>query len=316
MENSGVPTRDKISQGIKSEFQQLSSSQKRILVNELTFEQRRSLVEVILSSNKEHVSHSGTQLNHPSSSQSENEHRVMSSIIEKIKLAKKTHPELTKSSDRRSLIDAFIKDVKIKRDDLAYVFNILTADKTDRVLKESLIVAVHDKKEESISSKGLKKLIQEARKNNPTEIIKLSDLLKSNSYSMNVSKLSFSNELDNVDFGNITFDRCTFASSNFSKTKLDGVFFDNCDFSGAYFGGEISDSLFNNCEMREVMFTGADLDNVKFLGSSLICCSFEDAALSKGVFVNCIMPGTHFLEATINARQFHSQNLIPNNCRR
>lgn len=283
-------------QDIQEKFLNLDASQKKLLIKQLSSRGRSALLSIIENNGYIQINKSVSQ-----------------TLKTQLKQVKNFTAEITRRNDTSSPFSQ-IKKIFIKSfANLAAIFNLLTADKTNSLIKLALL-----KQEPKIndlpcaSNKQLNKLLSIARAQAETGAqVDLAKLLKENDFSTEIRGQTFSNtfSLKEMNLEGITFTNCKFNWALCSHSTLKDVTFKNCDiFNLSLMSSSLEDCFFENCEMREVMFTGAELKNVYFVRSSVISSSFEDACLSECIFKSCSLPATHFLEATIeNSAIFSSQ---------
>jgi gamma-glutamyl-gamma-aminobutyrate hydrolase PuuD/uncharacterized protein YjbI with pentapeptide repeats len=277
---------------IKNNFYHLAAGQKRMLVKELNSSQRKVLIKII-NTDIAKTKNNDTQL-----------------ILEKMQTISKIMPKLTRSTDKRSLIANLSNKISRIVDDIACFFNIITANKANRIIKSINLKNSQEQLLPNIKESELNKLLFKARENQVIDKkINLAELLNSNGFATKISNIKFSNKLiGECDLNNMTFNDCNFDFAIFGDLK--NVCFEDCYLANACFENSLlEDCKFNNCEMQEVMFNGTNFNKVTFSSCSLICNSFEDATISECEFYHCVLPGTHFLEAVINKSSIIESNL-------
>lgn len=234
------------------------------------------------------------------------ENNLCEILNKNIQEVKDLNPELTRKKDIKSNIAWFNKKIDKLISNVAYFFNILTAQKTYelvlKALNRSNISPTTDLPH--ISQLQLADLIlREREKLPPGEKIDLGAILNSRGFSKEIVDMQFpdSFSLREMMLEGIIFKNCEFDWTPCSHSNLVNVTFQSCNiFNLSLMNSTLTNCSFDNCEMREVMFTGTQLNNVFFNKNSLISSSFEDATLTKCSFFNSTLPATHFLEATVN----------------
>lgn len=100
-------------------------------------------------------------------------------------------------------------------------------------------------------------------------------------------------------------------------TEFDEYHFVNCDFSDANFSGiRFSECLFERCNLSAVRLAGTALQNVAFdecklMGLQFMACRdmlfgvhFDQCQLRYASFAGRTMPGTHFVDCTLDEADF------------
>ncbi len=128
-------------------------------------------------------------------------------------------------------------------------------------------------------------------------------------------------------FSEQDFDKNSFLKENIKKAEYEGCTFRNCDFSRQHLSGFIfSDCRFMDCNLslvsvkssalKEIEFidckiSGVDFSQVnpfllelKFVGSIVENCIFQDLGLKKTSFVNCSLKNTDFSGAKLTEAKF------------
>ncbi len=291
MENSQFPRQD-LSASIKQDFYDQTVSDKKELVRQFSFSQRKLFLKIIQDSKL-----------------SDKDQASLSDLKKVMEKNKSQSGGIIQKNEGRFSSSTFRHRLKKILDNSAYSLGIVTSGKTISIVKEKTSREVaHLPK---ISRAQLRKLLQEVRANG-TETVDLKKILSEKGFSLEIVEISFSTDfpLNNLNLEGIKFVGCSFDWSLCSGLQLKNVEFVYCDiFNLSLMNSKLENCKFSNCEMQEVMFTGASLTNVEFSQSSLVNSSFEDASLTSCAFQNVIMPGTHFLEATIQHCTISSSNL-------
>lgn len=275
---------------INQYFKKLNPSERKLLIQKLSSEERLALFNII-------------QQNNDLATISK---EMGSVLIRHIQHAKDLSPDITRKDDTKSKLTKLTRILSEQRDNLAYFFNILTADKANAIF-QSLVQEeceiVNDPKPQ-ISNIELKELLEKAKKEaEPGTKITLAKLLSEKGFSREMTGIQFTDSLSlkDVNLTGIIFNNCSFDWTPCSNSILKDVAFRNCDISNVSFmNSNFENCEFINCDMRETMFTGAELKNVFFIRCGIISSSFEDTTISEGGFYFVSMPATHFLEASIN----------------
>lgn len=279
-------------------FLELDAGHKKLLYKQLSPEFRMTLINVIMGGN--------TKL---SDSQK-------TTLFKAIEDTKGKSLNLTRISDKASAIHSIAEySHNVVRDDIPYSFKVLTADKTNALVNQILVHKTRQNNLPIATQEDVEKLLQLAKSSGQA----LEFLLKKHNFSTELIGINFKKidatshtgeNLQGINFNNITFNNCNFYWSTFSGSSLKNTRFINCEVSNVSFmNSKLEDCTFDNCNMREVMFTGAELKSVVFNFSSLICNSFEDANLDKCLFSGSSTPGTHFLQADIEKVVFAKCNV-------
>ncbi len=237
----------------------------------------------------------------------------MNAIFEKIKKAENRPINISKRTDRKSIIALINRKLHAALDEVAYFFGFLTARKTQRLANKYLKISKTPSNEiaKSVSETELTKILTQEIRANPRDRINLKEALAKHGYPPVISDCTFdtANIFLRVDCNGITFDACKF-DCNFSNASLSKVTFDGCSFSNVSFlNAKIDKCTFHNCDLQEVMFTGAKIDRSNFCACSIIGSSFEDTSIFGTTFLNSSLPATHFLDASIKDSDFIKCNL-------
>jgi uncharacterized protein YjbI with pentapeptide repeats len=149
-----------------------------------------------------------------------------------------------------------------------------------------------------------------------------SDLLKDLNFSgltivLNDIELLNAN-LSSCNVNGIIFDNCNFSGSSFKKSELKNVVFNNCIIENTNFSGSIlSNTEFSNCSMSNARFKYARMDNCKFDEQNrLNSILFENANLSNiSVMANTKFKRCDFLYANLSSANLRNCTFLECNFR-
>ncbi|MCB1111100.1 MAG: gamma-glutamyl-gamma-aminobutyrate hydrolase family protein [Chlamydiia bacterium] len=283
---------------IKESISSLDYRHQEILFNSLTLNERQKVVRSL--KNEKEISETD---------------KTAAAIFEKIKKAENYPINISRETDRRSIIALANKKLRSALDEIAYFFGFYTARKAQRLASKYLKNSTCPSNEtvKSISETKLKKILaKEKEANFGSDTIDLKAVLQKNGYPLVVSDCTFDQPdfFSEVNLNGIIFENCEFTECHFSNASLTEVTFETCTLSNiSFLNAKMSTCRFHHCNLQEVMFTGAIIDSSEFSLCSIIGNSFEDASITSTEFINSTLAATHFLEVSTEDSSFIKCNL-------
>ena len=235
-------------------------------------------------------------------------------IFEKMESIQNFHAPISRKVNRRSAIEWINRKLQIAKNEIAYFFGFLTANKTEQLVNNYLKIAkvVFSDTAMPISAAQLRKILTADCVIASENRVNLISILEKHGYPPILCNCKFEDLkiFSNLALEKITFQNCHFEWSHFSDAFLKEVTFDHCTlFNTSFLNAKIETCNFYNCNFQEVAFTGAKIESSNFSLCAINGSSFEDASIIFTAFLNTSLPATHFLQAFINHSYFISCNL-------
>lgn len=279
---------------LRDQYLKLSARSKKTLLKQLSSDERKIVLKIIKKNGDVSVSQ-----------------KKWDKLDDRLKIVSQLPTKLTRKDKNQSLIAKIKISLGHFADNVAYLFNFLTADKANRLIKRVIIKS--DRKVSLntlpwISNSTLEKII-EKNKQPPLDLAKA---LIERGFSTELKRCELGEiSFKDIQLDGITFTDCKFNWTKFGDSNLTGVTFNHCDIFNLSLIGDskLSDCMFEGCEIRETMFIGSHLTGVVFKNCEIISSSFEDSTLQSCLFQNNTMAGTHFFESNIRECNISNCNL-------
>lgn len=114
-----------------------------------------------------------------------------------------------------------------------------------------------------------------------------------------------------VTFRNIRFNECELIKAYFQDCSFEDVWIENCNFFGTKFlDCSFVNTHFHNSNLKDESFSHCQMTQVDFSNNiDLSYVAFNNSKLAHVHFVDCMLKGTSFLEATIHDCQIFQSDL-------